>query len=288
MRKKTFFRIAKDFKEYEKDVIPTEQMIRELEEERVDVFNFIERKWSNATLAPDKTWVRTSDNIALLQITDYEEWLRKIGKKTRNMIRKAEKSGIVTAKAEPDGKLAEGIWRIYNETPIRQERGFPYYGASLEVVRDVVLSSRDCTYIGAWLQDELVGLVQLVHGDDITIISQILSLQKHWDKAINNALVAKTVEICASKNIRWLMYGRMGNHPTLDNFKQNNAFAQYTLTRYYIPLTKKGRIAIRLGLHKEMKDRLPQSLKYPLIPFYNWVSRCRMRIKLCLKPKTIM
>ena len=27
---------------------------------------------------------------------------------------------------------AEGVWRIYNESPIRQERAFPHYGISLE------------------------------------------------------------------------------------------------------------------------------------------------------------
>jgi hypothetical protein len=34
---------------------------------------------------------------------------------------------------------------------------------------------------------------------NITIIPQILSLQKHWDKAVNNALVAKAIQVCASK-----------------------------------------------------------------------------------------
>ncbi len=30
--------------------------------------------------------------------------------------------------------LVEGIWRIYNETPIRQNRAFPHYGMSLETI----------------------------------------------------------------------------------------------------------------------------------------------------------
>ncbi len=30
--------------------------------------------------------------------------------------------------------------------------------------------------------------IQLVHDENITIKSRILSLQKHWDKAANNAL----------------------------------------------------------------------------------------------------
>ena len=81
------------------------------------------------------------------------------------------------------------------------------------------------------------------------------------------------------------MYGRMGNHPTLDAFKQNNGFKQFLLTRYYIPLTEKGRIATKLRLHREIKDSLPTSIKYALIPVYNWISRNKMKIKLRLKPK---
>ena len=74
--------------------------------------------------------------------------------------------------------------------------------------------------------------------------------------------------------------GRIGNHPSLDRFKESNGFVKFPITRYYVPLTRKGRVAIRLGLHRELKDALPQSLKGPLIPVLNWVSRNKMRLKL--------
>jgi hypothetical protein len=102
-------------------------------------------------------------------------------------------------------------------------------------------------------------------------------MQKHWDKAVNNALLAKAVEVCASKGVRWLMYGRIGNHPSLDRFKESNGFVKFPITRYYVPVT-----GIRLGLHREFKDALPESVKYPLIPVLNWVSRNKMRLKLRL------
>ena len=279
IRKKAFFTMARDVKEYQRSVIPTEELVESLRKRNVDIFTFIERKWCCPIVSPSKSWLKAEDNIALLAITSHDDWLKIIGKKTRNMIRKAEKSGTTTRIAEPNEKLAEGIWKIYNETPIRQERGFPHYGVSLKAVTDNVLSTRDCVYIGAYLQDELVGFIQLVQGDNIAIVSQILSMQKHWDKALNNALVAKAVEVCTTRKIRWLMYGRMGNHPTLDDFKQNNGCVRFLLTRYFIVLTGKGRLAARLGLHREMKDALPLWLKRPLFPVYNWVSRTRMRIK---------
>jgi hypothetical protein len=83
------------------------------------------------------------------------------------------------------------------------------------------------------------------------------------------------------------MYARMGNHPTLDKFKENNGFTKYPLTRYYVPLTRKGDLAIKLGLHRRTEDVLPASIKYRIIPVYNWVSRTKMRISLGKRPKRI-
>jgi len=282
VREKLFFRMANDIKEYARDVVPTADFIEKLGERGIDIFTFIERKWCNTISNQPRFWLKTEDNIALLRVATYEDWWKNVGKKTRNMVRKAEKSGVKTEVVEPSEKLAEGIWKIYNETPIRQERAFPHYGAPLQDVKNGVLSAENCTFISAFFQDELAGFIQLDYGDKIAIISQVLSLQKHWDKAVNNALIVKAVEVCATKKIVWLMYGRMGNHPSLDKFKQSNGFSRFPLTRYYIPITKRGRIAVKMGLHREIKDVLPQPIKYPLIPVYNWISRNKMRMKLRL------
>ena len=280
VRKKAFIKIARNAREYEEDVLPTEKFVEKLKDMGVDIFTFIERKWVHTIPNPPRSWIKADDNIAILQIPSYDEWWKNVGKKTRNMVRKAKKSGVTTKISTVDRELAEGIWKIYNETPIRQGRAFPRYGVALQTVKRRVLSSKNSTFIGAYLGDELAGFIQLVHGNNITIISQILSLQKHWDKAVNNVLVAKAIEFCATQQEKWLMYGRMGNHPSLDKFKQNNGFTRLSLTRYYLPLTTKGKIATKLGLHKELKDALPQSIKYNLIPFYNWISRVRTKMKL--------
>jgi hypothetical protein len=139
--------------------------------------------------------------------------------------------------------------------------------------------AKNSTFIGAYLEDELAGYIQIVYGDNIAVISQILSMQKHWDKSLNNALLAKAVEVCAGKGERWLMYGRIGNHPSLDRFKENNGFIKFPRSRFYLPLTRKGRIAIRLGLHKELRDSLPEPLKKALIPVVNWVSRTKVKMR---------
>jgi len=279
VKKKLFFKVASDKQEYARDVIPTVDFTEKLGERSIDIFTFIERKWCNTIANPPHFWFKAEDNIALLQVESYEKWWKNVGKKTRNMVRKAEKNGVKTEVVDPSEKLAEGIWKIYNETPIRQERAFPHYGISLQAVTRNVLSVKNCTFIGAFLQDELVGFIQLVHGDKIAIVAQILSFQRYSDKAVNNALIAKAVDVCATKKIDWVMYGRMGNHYSLDRFKQRSGFTSFSLNRYYVPLTRKGRIAISIGLHRAIKDVLPQPMKYPLISFYNWISRNKLRIK---------
>ena len=114
--------------EYLQDVVPSERFLEKLAERKVDIFTFIERKWCCPSPNPSSKWLKTEDNIALLKITPYAEWLNSVGKKTRNMIRKAEKSGVKTETVGTSEELAEGIWKIYNETPIRQGRAFSHYG----------------------------------------------------------------------------------------------------------------------------------------------------------------
>jgi hypothetical protein len=282
-KKKLSIKIASDYQEFEKNIAPINAFVEKLFERDIDIFTFVERKWCCSTPYIDSTWIKEDDNVGLIEIKYYSTWWSSVSKKTRNMVRRAEKSGINVAVVEPSTKFAEGVWKIYNETPIRQERAFSHYGESLEAVIGNVTAARKDTFIGAFLQDELVGFIQIVYGDRIAIIAQILSFQKHWDKAVNNALLAKAVEVCASKGEQWLMYGRIGNHPSLDKFKESNGFTKFPITRYYVPITWKGKIAIRLGLHKDIKDALPESIKYPLIPVTNWASRNKMRMKLRLK-----
>jgi hypothetical protein len=284
-RKAFNVKIGRDFREYYKSINPTDEFLFKLELRGVDIFTFIERKWCCPIANLQSTWVKTEDNIGLLEIKDYQTWWNAIGKKTRNMVRKAEKDGVKVSIVPQSDKLADGIWKIYNETPIRQGRAFPHYGESLALVKCNMYTEKNSTFIAGYIGDELAGFIQILHGDDIAILSNILSMQKHWDKSVNNALLAKAVEVCAEKDERWLMYGRIGNHPSLDKFKENNGFVKYPITRYWVPITNKGRIAIKLGLHRELKDAMPDSIKYPLLPAVNWVSRVKAKIKNSSKKK---
>jgi hypothetical protein len=284
VQKKRFGTIGKysEHFEYLKNVDPSEKFLSKLKSRNVDVFTFVEKSWCKPLASlPTSNWIKTEDNIALLQINTFDAWWEKVGKKTRNMVRKAEKNGIKIELSEPSDKLAEGVWRIYNETPVRQGRAFSHYGRSFDSVRDIVFNTENCSFICAYVEEVLVGFIQLVYGDGVVVVTQILSLQKHWDKAINNVILSKAVEVCAERGHEWLMYGRMGkgsSHPSLDKFKENNGFVRYSLNRYYVMLSRRGEIAVKLGLHKQFKDKIPEVLKPKVIPVYNFISRTKIKL----------
>jgi hypothetical protein len=190
IRKRRLIKVARyvEENEYLKDRVPSKRFLEKMAERGADIYTFVERRWCCPIVNPSDNWIKSKDNIALLKITNYTEWLSKVGKKTRNMIRKAEKGGVEIEVTEPSEKLAEGIWKIYNETPIRQNRAFSHYGVSRENVKNNIFSARDNLFIGAYRESELAGFVQLVQGNQIAVMAQILSLQKFWDKALNNDL----------------------------------------------------------------------------------------------------
>ncbi len=143
---KVFFKIAHDIKEYEKNIVPTDRFIEKLGERNTDIFTFLDRKWCCPITNAPSTWIKEEDNVALLEIKDYDGWWSNVGKKTRNMVRRAEKSGIKVAVVEPSEKFAEGVWKIYNETPIRQEDTFPHYGESLDTVARNISVAQNSTF----------------------------------------------------------------------------------------------------------------------------------------------
>jgi hypothetical protein len=93
-------------------------------------------------------------------------WTRQIDAKTRNMVRRAEKRGLVVREIPFDDALVRGIWKIYNECPVRQGRPFPHYGKDIEAVREMSTTFPDLSFfIGAFFEERLVGFVKLTIDD---------------------------------------------------------------------------------------------------------------------------
>ncbi len=68
-------------------------------------------------------------------------------------------------------------------------------------------------------------------------------------------------------------YGRK-QKDSLSDFKENNGFARVDVPRYYVPLTRTGSLALRMGLHKTLADLLPESAITKFRDFRNaWYKR---------------
>lgn len=247
---------------------------------RPDIFTFCQRDFKTE---PQYDFPFELINIAAIPITSFDFWWTKqISAKTRNMVRKAQKKGVDVQLVPFDDKLMEGIVKIINETPIRQGRPFWHYGKDGALFREENSSYLETSdFIGAYANGELLGYMKVVYLGEVAGVMQILSMVKDRDKAPNNALISKAVETCASKGIKYLFYGEYvygkKEHSSLIDFKKSNGFEKIEFLRYYAPLTCKGRLAIKLGLHKGWTNILPAGLKSALTDlrsnYYVWRER---------------
>ena len=208
------------------------------------------------------------DNFAVLSISTFDQWWSKqIGFKARNKAKQAEKKGIVIREVPFDDELVRGIWEIYNEVPVRQERRFPHYGKSLEAVRTMSATFLDSSvFIGAFDGGKLIGFIKLTMNDARTQagLMHILSLISYRDKAPTNALLVQAVRSCADRGVTRLVYANFAygkkSRSSLSDFKERNGFQRVDVPRYYVPLTPWGAVAFRLGLHRSLAEQMPESV----------------------------
>jgi len=211
------------------------------------------------------------DNLAAIPISTYDHWWRdQLKPATRNMVRKAEKAGITTRVIQFDDTLVNGISAIYNELPVRQGRRFWHYQKDIPTVRRENATYLDrAAFVGAFLNDELVGFLKMVYVGQHAKVMQILSFVRHRDKAVTNALLAKAVEVCSSKKLTHLVYANFsyGNkgEDSLSGFKRRNAFIRVDIPKYFVPLTMKGKVALALRLHRSPTEFLPRWLTVTLL-----------------------
>ncbi len=108
LRKKLFVQIAQDNQEYEKNASTTEAFIKKLVERGADIYTFLDRTWCCPLSDPPRAWIRANDNVGLLKLTSLDAWWSTVGKKTRNMVRRAEKNDIKVRVVQPDEELGRG------------------------------------------------------------------------------------------------------------------------------------------------------------------------------------
>jgi hypothetical protein len=244
---------------------PVEVLARcRIETAQPDLFTFAQRV---PETAPRHHYFKDSDNVAVIPLTSYDEWFGKqVTSATRRNIRAAQNRGVVIRVAECDEAYVRGIMSIYDESPIRQGRQFWHYGKDFASVRaENGTYSERATFLAAYFQDEMIGYLKVVWDEQTAAIMQIMSKLSFYDKRPNNALLAEAVRQCCARGVKHLQYESFvyGNktESSLTEFKRSNGFVRMDVPRYFVPLTTKGALALRLGLHRDQKDRLPGWLR---------------------------
>lgn len=232
---------------------------------RIDLFTFTQNLLHTS---PKYRYPMEWENVAALPVSTFDHWWTlQINRKTRNMVRKAEKSGISVRQVPFDDTLVRGISAVYNESSIRQGGRFRHYGKDLETVRRENATFPDrSVFFGAFWEGNLIGYAKLVsdEGQRQAGLMQIVSMIRHRDKAPTNALIAQAVRSCAERGIPYLVYGKFSYgkklRDSLVDFKRHNGFQRIELPRYYVPLTLAGRWVLRLGLHHRLADHVPEPM----------------------------
>jgi len=229
---------------------------------RADLFTFSEKLDVTTARYP---YYFEWDNAAVADTLNYKEWWEKLPQETRKNVRKAAKKGVVVQSATFNDAFVSSIKELYDEMPIRQGRRFWHFGKDLQTIKRENSSYLDRSeFIGAYCNGELIGFMKFVRVGKIANMMQILSKSAHFDKRPMNALIAKAVEICQAKGLSSLVYSKFtyGNktQSQIGEFKRRNGFVQKNFPRYFIPLTIKGKLALRLKLHLGLLGILPSWL----------------------------
>ena len=227
-----------------------------------DIFTFWQRV---PNVEPQYQYHTEWESIAALPVQSYDHWFNKqISSRLRSQLRKATKEGLNVREAAYDDEFVRGMTEIFNETPIRQGRRFWHYGKDFETVKQQF--SRYLfreEMIGAYYGGEMIGFIMLGNAGNYGITGQIISKLKYRDKVTNNALIGKAVEVCAKKNLSYLVYLYWTND-SLAEFKRRCGFGETKVPRYFVLLTRKGKLALKLGLHRGWRTTLPDRIKRPL------------------------
>ena len=247
-----------------------EACLGELREKRVraDLFTFSQRV---SELEPRFGYHCESEPVAILKIHTYEKWWKEtVNDKTRNMVRKAGKKRVRVEVVPYTDELVHGIKQIYDECPIRQGKKSRHFGKSFERIKaehGTFLERSE--FIGAYIDNRLIGFAKVVFQPDFASIMNFISLLSERDKAPNNALMAKVVDRCTLKGIGILHYGVWG-HRGFAEFKVHNGFRCQNVLRFYVPLTARGQLALRLGWHRPLVNHIPE-------PVLDWLATARSK-----------
>jgi hypothetical protein len=148
---------------------------------------------------------------------------------------------------------------------VRRGKPFWHYGKDFATVKQELSDDLDqSVFVGAYYKEELIGFIKFLITDRYAMTLLILDKTAHRDKAPMNAMIAKVVEICADRGIPYFTYTvwRRGDH---GKFQESVGFERIPVPEYFIPMSLRGKLALRLGLHKGVKEAIPEGMMVRLL-----------------------
>ena len=253
---------------------------------RADVLTFAQRP---PEITPKYDYHWEWDNWAAIPTTCFKDWWENLPQESRKNVRRAARRGVTVKVVPFDDNLVNGVFKIYNQTPVRDGRPFWHFGKDFETVRRELATYLDRSeFIGAYWNEDLIGFIKMVYVDHVATLFHVISMNEHYDKRPMNALIAKAAELCEQKGISHLIYAKFiyGNkrRSSLLEFKRRNGFQQVNFPRYYVPLTVMGEVFVRLRLYRGLSGLIPEPILQPLLSLRAWYYK-RISTKLTLQHK---
>jgi len=190
-----------------------------------------------------------------------EVWNKDYTKKSRNMVRKAEKKGVTIQEIDPFGRLNE-VLAIHKSSPTRQGRPVdPEYLDPSKVrlyfsyfVKNGYLTK---TY-GAFYDGKLIGYLHVFKHENIMHVGRLMSDMKHFDMAPNDVLITTMIsDCCNSHDVDFAQYYyieatkrpflkglRQERGLGVDHFKFEHGFKPYKEIVIVIPETLAEKVFI--------------------------------------------
>jgi hypothetical protein len=229
---------------------------------RADIFSFTQKL---PDVGPKYSYPMEWESVAAIQLLSFKNWWEGLPQETRKNVRRSQKRGVIIKTRTLDPDLIEAIREVNDDAPVRQGARNAYYGLSSEDTAKRYGEFNDrCDFICAYSGEELIGFLHLVYRDDVAAILNLTVKPSQLDKRPANALMAKAVEICESRNLSFVSYGlyNYGNKrdSSLREFKIRNGFEEVLVPRYFVPLTLWGKLCVATKLHRGLIGNLPPSV----------------------------
>jgi hypothetical protein len=252
------------------------------------------RMGADVLVFPDRPWMGEniklphSDpiKIALLSFSSFSAWWKchRVAK-ARNHVRAAIKAGVTVEEVEgvSDQATAKDVVRMYDESPIRENRYFRGYGRwdVSTVQRFFKTDDRSITLL-AKCNRRVIGIDMSKFKRDVAILaSGITSLKaRRKFRGIDHMFLARQIEALGQRGVRYLIYGKCGVLPHLDAFKIENGFRPVEVNYNHLLLTRKAMVLAEFGLHR--RPDILMSRHPSILP---WLASIQRRLPLSVVSK---